>query len=153
MVKVKTSQIPEDSPIVKKVKKTSQKGRWRHIDPDDIDSEIDNYFASYNQEDDINDEKEKTYFRYMLSIPDFGIILNAYQILSIEKAFRLDESNYGGENITPAYGIIINQGIKSSPSNPKHDIELWFKTEELRDQRYDKMMKALDDAGIKIVNV
>lgn len=150
MTKVRTSQIPEDSPIVKKTKRTSRKENWRRIDAVDADDDADNYFDALDNED---DENKKTYFRHMLSIPDFGILLNVYQINSIEKAFRLDESNYGGENITPMYGIIINQGITPSPSNPKHDVELWFKTEELRDQRYDKMIEALDDAGIKILNV
>lgn len=151
MTKVRMSQIPEDSPIIKKTKRTSKKEGWRTIDPDEESSEVDNYFDSIDSGS--NEEDQKTYFRTMLNIPDAGIVLNAFQVNSIEKTFRLLESNYGGDNVTPQYGIAINRGLVASPSCPKTDIEIWFYKEEIRDQRYDKMLAALDDAGIKLMNV
>lgn len=139
MVKVRTSQIPEDSPIVKIKKQNPKKER------DDFDNLLDTFEP--------DDEEKKVYFRTLINIPEAGSI-NAGYIHSVEKVFRLRESssNFEGESV-PEYGIVINQGITPGINSPKPDIEIWYRTEEYRNQRYDKLMSILDEVGIKVITL
>lgn len=148
MVKVRTSQIPEESGkptiIKKKVQhnQTSKNDDW--LDDDEPNED------SYNN-DDI--EKEERYIKSMISFPQEGINISLFGIETIEKDFRIKESNYGGENVTVQYGIVINKDMEPSMRYPRVNVDVWFDSEEVRDQRYENMLTKLKQAGFKFIDV
>lgn len=145
MVKVRTSQIPEESGkpnFVKKIQKSK-------IEDDDwLDNEEPN--VRYNNDD---DEKEERYIKSMISFPQEGINISLFGIETIEKDFRIKESNYGGENVTVQYGIVINKDMEPSMRYPRVNVDVWFDSEEVRDQRYENMLTKLKQAGFKFIDV
>jgi hypothetical protein len=150
MVKVRTSQIPEESGkptiIKKKVQRnqTSENDDW--LDDDELNED------SYNNDDD-GIEKEERYIKSMISFPQEGINISLFGIETIEKDFRIKESNYGGENVNVQYGIVINKGMEPSIRYPRVNVDVWFDSEEVRDQRYENMLTKLKQAGFKFISV
>lgn len=150
MVKVRTTQIPEESGkptiIKKKVQRnqTSKNDDW--LDDDEPNEDNDRY-----NNDDI--DKEKRYIKSMISFPQEGINISLFGIETIEKDFRIKESNYGGENVTVQYGIVINKDMEPSMRYPRVNVDVWFDSEEVRDQRYENMLTKLKQAGFKFINV
>lgn len=149
MVKVRTSQIPEESGKPNFVKNKVQKSKME--DDDWLDSDEPNDDNSrYNDND---TEKEERYIKSMISFPQEGINISLFGIETIEKDFRIKESNYGSELVIVQYGIIINKGMEPSMRYPRVNIDVWFDSEEVRDQRYDNMMMKLKQAGFKFIEV
>ena len=122
--------------------------RKPHFEP----SEVDDYMDSMDSE--IDEENEKSYFKTLIEFPEIGISINPSFIQSLEKSFKLSESDYNFEGEPKClFGIIINKGITQGVNSPKSDFEIWFESEEIRDQRYKKLMTKLDEIGIKIVQI
>lgn len=151
MVKVRTSQIPEESGkptiIKKKVQhnQTSKNDDWLDDDEDTEDNS-----PRYNVEE---SDKEERYIKSMISFPQEGINISLFGIETIEKDFRIKESNYGGENVTVQYGIVINKDMEPSMRYPRVNVDVWFDSEEVRDQRYENMLTTLKQAGFKFIDV
>lgn len=151
MVKVRTSQIPEESgkpTIIKKkfqYNQTSKNDNWL-----DDDEDIEENSSRYNVEE---SDKEERYIKSMISFPEEGINISLFGIETIEKDFRIKESNYGGENVTVQYGIVINKGMEQSMRYPRVNVDVWFDSEEVRDQRYHNMIAKLKQAGFKFIEV
>lgn len=118
-------------------------------------SEVDDYMDSIDSEVDKEDENdEKSYFKTLIEFPEIGISINPSFIQSVEKSFKLSESDYNFEDEPKClFGIVINKGITQGVNSPKSDFEIWFESEEIRDQRYNKLMTKLDEIGIKIVQI
>lgn len=115
-------------------------------------SEVDDYMDSMDSE--IDKEDEKSYFKTLIEFPEIGISINPSFIQSVEKSFKLSESDYNFEGESKClFGIVINKGITQGVNSPKGDFEIWFESEEIRDQRYKKLMTKLDEIGIKIVQI
>lgn len=151
MVKVRISQIPEESGKPTIIKKKIQRNQTSKNDDwldDDIDAE-DNT-SRYNDEE---SDKEERYIKSMISFPQEGINMSLFGIETIEKDFRIKESNYGGENVNFQYGIVINKGMEPSMRFPKVNVDVWFDSEKVRDQRYDNMIAILKQAGFKFIEV
>lgn len=146
MVKVRTSQIPEESGKPKHFK--TNKGKNIPISDDDFLNEEEE--DSYNTSED--NDNEVRYFRTMINIPEVGSI-SLSGIETIEKDFRVIESNYGGDGVKLQYGIVINRGIEPSMRCPRVDVDIWFNTEEVRDQSYERIVKILEKSGVKFINV
>lgn len=151
MVKVRTSQIPEESGkptiIKKKVQhnQTSKNDDWL-----DDDEDMEDNSPRYNVEE---SDKEERYIKSMISFPQEGINISLFGIETIEKDFRIKESNYGGENVTVQYGIVINKDMEPSMRYPRVNVDVWFDSEEVRDQRYENMLTKLKQAGFKFIDV
>lgn len=145
MVKVRTSQIPEENgkPNFTKNKVKKQDDTWLDTDNDF------SFDARYNDSDD----EEERYLRSMISFPEEGINMSLFGIETIEKVFNVKESNYGGENVSVQYGIAINKGMEPSMRYPRVDINIWFDSEEVRDQRYNNMLAKLKKAGFRFIEV
>lgn len=149
MVKVRASQIPEESGKPNFIKNKVQKSKME--DDDWLDSDEPNDDNSrYNDND---TEKEERYIKSMISFPQEGINISLFGIETIEKDFRIKESNYGSELVIVQYGIVINKGMEPSMRYPRVNIDVWFDSEEVRDQRYDNMMTKLKQAGFKFIEV
>ena len=97
--------------------------------------------------------KEERYIKSMISFPQEGINISLFGIETIEKDFRIKESNYGGENVTVQYGIVINKDMEPSMRYPRVNVDVWFDSEEVRDQRYENMLTKLKQAGFKFIDV
>lgn len=151
MVKVRTSQIPEESGkptiIKKKVQhnQTSKNDDWL-----DDDEDMEDNSPRYNVEE---SDKEERYIKSMISFPQEGINISLFGIETIEKDFRIKESNYGGETVTVQYGIVINKDMEPSMRYPRVNVDVWFDSEEVRDQRYENMLTKLKQAGFKFIDV
>lgn len=151
-MKVRTSQIPEESGKVKRIKSKSDKvkaGLDGNFFDDDSDYEEED---SYNTKDDDEEEEEVKYIKTMVNIPEIGSIALS-DIGTIEKDFRIVESNYGGDLIKTEYGITINKGMEPSIRYPRVNISVWHSDEDLMNQRYERMLKVLKKAGFKFINV
>lgn len=147
MVKVRISQIPEESG---KPQRFKTKGGKKIPVSDDtfLDEEEED---SYNTSEEDSDN-EVRYFKTMINIPEVGSI-SLSGIETIEKDFRVIESNYGTNEVKLQYGIIINRGMEPSMRYPRVDIDIWFNTEEVRDQRYNRIVSILENSGVKFINV
>lgn len=143
MTKVRTSQIPEDSPI----RHVSRKSKKFY---DDEQDELDDLLDEFEPDE----ERKKTYFKTLITFPELGYSINPLYIQTIEKKFRLKElsTNFEAEPVSE-YGIVINCGVITGMNAPKGDIELWYKSEKYRDQRYEEMMNKFDNIGIKVITI
>lgn len=95
-----------------------------------------------------DEDDEKVVIRRMIRLDDFNTVLALSDIESVEKISRFIEKP------TPRYqfGIGINSGIEKCPRFPKVDIEAWYEKMELRDKRFEELMKKLEEYGYKILN-
>lgn len=144
MVKVRVSQIPEEDGEPIRVGNSYATGEkpLQAVSTDVKPS---------GEEEDENGKPQ--YIKTVISIPDAGIVLSLQDVNSIEKTFKLQSSDYYPDRVTTLYGIVINRAIEPSMRIPKTDIELWYEREEVRDQRYEKMLKALKEAGFKFIEI
>lgn len=159
-MKVRTSQIPEESGKVKRIKtKKSEKpkkskGLIDYPDSDEEEEDDMSYDANKPQpieEDSSKEEEEKKTLRLMLNIPECDFSISLFGIETIEKSFKIIDSNWGGDNVKAQYGIVINKDMEPSIRYPRTNIEFWWDKEEIRDQRYKKIMSQLEKAGYKFV--
>ena len=143
MTKIRLSQIPEESGEPKHISNVSSQQTENFSDrtPGGIEARNE------------GDEEKPQYIKTVIHLSDVGVVLSLHDINSIEKTFKIQPSDFYPDRVTQLYGIIINRGMEPSMRFPKTDIELWFEKEEVRDQRYEKMMKALKEAGFKFIEI
>lgn len=144
MVKVRQSQIPEESGKVVKVKNTTQRKETVSDDDEPLNDE-------FFDVDDRKDDKDLDIVRTMLHIPELGFSISLFGIETIDKSFRVYESINGTGDIKPQYGIILNKDMEKSMRYPRTNIEFWFDDEKVRDKRYNKIISRLKDAGYRFM--
>lgn len=95
----------------------------------------------------IGDGEEKSLDKKFVEFGDKAI--NLYLISTIEKVFEIPDN--GGEldrfAFTPKYGIVIN---KNSYTN---ELKEFYQNYEIREQRYIKILKALENLGAEIIKL
>ena len=134
MVKVRTSQIPEeDGALICQFSENSQKEDKRT-------------WIDFSQ------DGEENHFNKMIVI-DNEFIMPVKEIVSVEKTQRIKQSDYNADDIVVQYGLIINKDIKQDTYHPRVNIEFWYSTEDLRDQRFNSMIDVLKDANFKFINI
>lgn len=134
MVKVRTSQIPEKNgaPIYQSSENSQKEDKRTWID--------------------FSQDGEENHFNKMIVI-DNEFIMPVKEIVSVEKTQRIKQSDYNADDIVVQYGLIINKDIKQDTYHPKVNIEFWYNTEDLRDQRFNSMIDVLKDANFKFINI
>ena len=50
-------------------------------------------------------------------------------------------------------GITINKGLEPGQFVRKTDVSLWYSTEELRDEKWEKLMTILESEGLSVINI
>lgn len=131
-MKVRESQIPEESGKAKIIRKSNK----------DINVDKDS--------DDDDDKKGGPKFvRPMIYFIDIGLTLSLFEIESVEKTMLFLEKPKPRWN----YGITINKDIEPSIRVPKTNIEIWYEKEEQRDKRYQDLLNALIENGVKLINI
>ena len=101
---------------------------------------------------DFSQDGEENHFNKMIVI-DNEFIMPVKEIVSVEKTQRIKQSDYNADDIVVQYGLIINKDIKQDTYHPKVNIEFWYSTEDLRDQRFNSMIDVLKDANLKFINI
>ena len=134
MVKVRTSQIPEED------------GAPIHQSSENSQKEYKRTWIDFSQ------DGEENHFNKMIVI-DNEFIMPVKEIVSVEKTQRIKQSDYNADDIVVQYGLIINKDIKQDTYHPKVNIEFWYSTEDLRDQRFNSMIDVLKDANFKFINI
>lgn len=155
MVKVRTSQIPEEDGKPIKVRKKQKAIGDTDLTDDEIETLIDKSLeqkpnATIKSRDDETDDDEEQVRKYVVHFPDFGITMSLFGIESIDKDMRfVDNLNHPRWQ----YGITINKGIEPSQRFPIVDKSVWFEKEEVRDKRYDDIITSLVELGFKVITV
>lgn len=143
MVKVRQSQIHEESGKAIKVKNTTQ--RKENVSDDEPLNDV--FFEVDNKKDD----EDLDIVRTMLHIPELGFSISLFGIETIDKSFRVYESINGTGDVKPQYGIILNKDMEKSMRYPRTNVEFWFDNEKVRDKRYDKIISRLKDVGYRFI--
>lgn len=143
MVKVRQSQIHEESGKAVKVKNTTQ--RKENVSDDEPLNDV--FFEVDNKKDD----EDLDIVRTMLHIPELGFSISLFGIETIDKSFRVYESINGTGAVKPQYGIILNKDMEKSMRYPRTNVEFWFDNEKVRDKRYDKIISRLKDVGYRFI--
>ena len=126
-MKVRESQIPEESSKAVKVEENSS-----------------NLIPPTEEEAD-----DKKYIRSVVYFEDFGTFISLFDIITVDKDMRFIET----PRAMWQYGITINKGIEASPRIPVVNKSVWFEKEDYRDKRFKALMEKLEDLGFKVVNV
>lgn len=143
MVKVRTSQIPEESGKPqfqkgKKMKTTSKKSKeW--------DDEEDDDFGDEAEEDDEQKRLKKT----MINFQEEGVIISSWDLHTIEKDMRFVEKPKAHWE----FGITINKGLTPNQYITKTDLSMWYNTEEVRDNKWDKLIELLKIEGLNVIEI
>lgn len=139
-MKVRVSQIPEESgkPKFEKKMKTSVKKSK------DFDDEEDD-----NTTDESEDEEQKRLKKTMISFNEEGIVISAYDLHSIEKDMRFVEK----PNAHWEFGITINKGLTPGQFINKIDLSMWYMKEEVRDEKWEKLMELLKNEGLNVIEI
>lgn len=139
-MKVRMSQIPEESgkPKFEKKMKTSVKKSK------DFDDEEDD-----NTTDESEDEEQKRLKKTMISFNEEGIVISAYDLHSIEKDMRFVEK----PNAHWEFGITINKGLTPGQFINKIDLSMWYMKEEVRDEKWEKLMELLKIEGLNVIEI
>lgn len=143
MVKVRQSQIHEESGKAVKVKNTTQ--RKKNVSDDEPLNDV--FFEVDNKKDD----EDLDIVRTVLHIPELGFSISLFGIETIDKSFRVYESINGTGDVKPQYGIILNKDMEKSMRYPRTNVEFWFDNEKVRDKRYDKIISRLKDVGYRFI--
>ena len=141
MVKVIVSQIPEESgkpKIQKKMKTMTKKAK-------DFDDEEDDRLDDTDEEEDEPKRLKKT----MINFSEEGIVISAYDLNCIEKDMRFVEK----PNAHWEFGITINKGLNPGQFINKTDLSMWYIKEEVRDQKWNRLMELLKLEGLNVIEV
>lgn len=139
-MKVRVSQIPEESgkPRFEKKMKTSVK-KAKDFD-DEEDDEV---------EESEEDNEQKRLKKTMINFGEEGIVISAYDLHTIEKDMRFVEK----PDAHWEFGITINKGLIPGQFINKTDLSMWYMREEVRDEKWEKLMKILESEGLSVINV
>lgn len=99
------------------------------------------------------EEQEGCIIRNMLHIPELGFSINFSGIETIDKSFRVFESVNGTGEVKPQFGIVLNKDMEKSMRYPRTNVEFWFNDEEVRDNRYKRIIQRLSSAGYRFIEV
>lgn len=85
----------------------------------------------------------------LINLIDAGVTMLACDFHSVEKDMRFVEKPKAHWE----YGIVINKGFNLNRQPQKTDITMWYCTENLRDAKYDRLLKLLAIEGVIIIEI
>ena len=95
------------------------------------------------------DDEHKRLKKTVISFQEEGIVISAYDLHTIEKDMRFVEKPKAHWE----WGIAINKGLESGQIKKKADIYMWYNSEEVRDEKYERLLKLLESEGLNIIEV
>ena len=80
---------------------------------------------------------------------EIGLVIPIWAVITLEKSI-----DWSKVPKTPAvYGIVINKGMEPSPSGPVGEKAMWYEKEELRNQRYEEMVRMMNETNFKVITL
>lgn len=95
------------------------------------------------------DDEQKRLKKTVINFSEEGIVISAYDLHTIEKDTRFVEKPKAHWE----WGITINKGLEAGQFVKKADISMWYESVEIRDKKYDRLMKILESEGLNIIEV
>lgn len=95
------------------------------------------------------DDEHKRLKKTVINFCEEGIVISAYDLHSLEKDMRFVETPKAHWE----WGIAINKGLESGQFVKKADIYMWYNTEEIRNEKYERLLKLLESEGLSIIEV
>ena len=146
-MKVRLSQIEESNgkPMYTrkhKGKATKKKPLIGDIDEDDEEDSDDDF-------NDNDDDGKKRLSKTMLHFKDEGITISAWDLHTIETDMRFVEKPKAHWE----FGITINKGLNPSQFINKTDLSMWYLSEEVRDDKMNKMLEILKVEGLNVIEI
>lgn len=125
------SQIPEDSgkPFYPDNKKSKQNSKP---------------LMDYGDED-----NDKILTKIVIHFQDEGIVISAWDLHTIEKDIQFVEKPKAHWE----FGITINKGLTPNQYITKTDLSMWYITEKVRDEKWDKLMNSLKIEGLSVIEI
>ena len=80
---------------------------------------------------------------------EIGLVIPIWAVITLEKS--IDWSRVPKTHA--AYGIVINKGMEPSPSCPVCEKAMWYEKEELRNQRYEEMIRMMNETNFKVITL
>ena len=142
MVKVRMSQIPQESGLPQRRRTSGQNTRERFVQNEDFEEDDDDEEEGSEKED-----MEVRYTKAVVLLEDFGIMFPLYEISTIDKDMQFVERPKAHWQ----YGITINKGMDASIRYPRVNVSTWFEREEVRDESFDRIMKKLEENGFHVI--
>lgn len=106
-----------------------------------------------DEEDDFDDTSEedepKRLKKTMIYFKEEGISISAYDLNTIETDMRFVEKPKAHWE----FGITINKGLSPGQFINKTDLSMWYMTEEVRDQKMERLMELLKIEGLKVIEI
>ena len=137
-MKVRESQIPESSGKPQRVR-TTKKADTQYFDDD---------FREADEPFPVEDERKRLK-KTVINFSEEGIVISAYDLHTIEKDMRFVENPKAHFE----FGIIINKGLEPGQFVKKADIAMWYMTEEVRDEKYERLLQLLESEGLSVIQV
>ena len=143
-MKVRLSQIEEQGSKPTYVRK--HKGSTTKKKPliGDIDEEEDDDFF-----DDDDEGQKKRLSKVMIDFKGEGVTISAWDLHTIEDDMRFVEKPKAHWE----FGITINKGLNPSQFINKTDLSIWYSSEELRDQKRERLLEILKAEGLNVIEV
>lgn len=95
------------------------------------------------------DDEHKRLKKTVINFSEEGIVISAYDLHTIEKDTRFVEKPKAHWE----WGITINKGLEAGQFVKKADISMWYESVEIRDKKYDRLMKILESEGLSVIEV
>ena len=95
----------------------------------------------------VEDGEKKPKKRPYLHFKEFGLVIPFWAIVSVEKNEQMRTVH---NRLHWMYEIIINRGIESSPNMPFGEKTLGYEKEEIRDAKFDALIKTLAEHNYEL---
>lgn len=144
-MKVRLSQIKEENgkPMYTRTHSAKKPKKGLIEDIDEEDEEESEGGEMYEE------EEKKSLSKTVIRFKGENIIISAYDLHTIETDMRFVEKPKAHWE----FGIVINKGLNPGQFVNKTDLSMWFQREEVRDKRFEEMVKTLTEEGLNVIEV
>ena len=80
---------------------------------------------------------------------EIGLVIPIWAVITLEKS--IDWSKVPKTHAVS--GIVINRGMEPSQSCPVGEKAMWYEKEELRNQRYEEMIRMMNKTNFKVITL
>lgn len=144
-MKVRFSQIEESGSKPKFIRKHNEKTKGKKL-IGGIDEEDDDTSSDFSESD---DDEKKRLSKTMINFKEEGIMISSWDLHTIEKDIRFVEKPKAHWE----YGIAINKGLNPSQFINKTDIFFWYQKEDVRDEKFEKILEILKIEGLNVIEI
>lgn len=145
-MKVRFSQIEESDSKPTFIRKHKGKANSKKLIGDiDEEEDDDKTFSDESEEDDEKKRLSKT----MIIFKEEGLMISSWDLHTMEKDIRFVEKPKAHWE----FGIAINKGLSTGQFINKTDIFFWYQKEEVRDEKFEKILETLKIEGLNVIEI